>query len=70
MELLDVFATYTGSDTFYTVSNRVAPPTVDASTLVVDLNVDNVMQVTVTINSGATTSWVTYDTVEFGIPND
>ena len=70
-EFFEVFATYTGSvDTWYTVSNRVAPPTIDASTVVVDLNGSNTMQITVTINSGAATSWVTYDAVEFGIPVD
>ena len=70
-EFFEVFATYTGStDAWYTVSNRVAPPTIDASTVVVDLNGSNTMQITVTINSGAATSWVTYDAVEFGIPND
>ena len=71
MEFFEVMATYVGStDTYYTVSNRVAPPTIDASTVVVDLNGSNTMQITVTINSGAATSWVTYDAVEFGIPND
>lgn len=70
MELFDVSATYTGADTYYTVSNRVAPPTIAASAVVVDLNGSNTMQITITIDSGATTSWVTYDAVEFGIPND
>jgi hypothetical protein len=71
MELFDVYATFVGStDTYYTVSNRVAPPTINASTVVVDLNGSNQMQITVTINSGAATSWVTYDAVEFGIPQD
>jgi hypothetical protein len=70
-EFFEVFATYKGSvDTWYTVSNRVAPPTIDASTVVVDLNGSNTMQITVTIESGAATSWVTYDAVEFGIPVD
>ncbi|CAB4138239.1 hypothetical protein UFOVP328_432, partial [uncultured Caudovirales phage] len=69
-EMFEVFATFTGSDTYYTVSNRVAPPTIDASTVVVGLGEGNVMKITVTINSGAGTSWVTYDAVEFGIPND
>jgi len=70
MELFDVYATYAGADTFYTVSNRVAPPTIDESGVVVDLNGSNQMQITVEINSGAATSWVTYDSTEFGIPND
>jgi hypothetical protein len=70
MEFFEVFATFTGSDTYYTVSNRVAPPTIDASTVVVGLGAGNTMKITVTINSGAGTSWVTYDAVEFGIPND
>jgi hypothetical protein len=70
LEVFEVMATYTGADTYYTVSNRVAPPTIAISTVLVDLNIGNTMQITVTINSGATTSWVTYDAVEFGIPND
>jgi hypothetical protein len=70
MEFFEVFATYTGADTYYTVSNRVSPTTIAASTVAVDLNISNTMQITVTVNSGATTSWVTYDAVEFGIPND
>ena len=70
MEFFEVFATFTGSDTYYTVGNRVAPPTIDASTVVVGLGVGNAMKITITINSGAATSWVTYDAVEFGIPND
>jgi hypothetical protein len=71
MELFDVYATYVGStETYYTVSNRVASPTIDNSTVVVDLNGSNEMQITVSINSGAATSWVTYDSTEFGIPQD
>jgi hypothetical protein len=70
MEFFEVYATYTGPDTFYTVSNRVAPPTIDDSGVVVDLNGSNQMQITVEINSGAATSWVTYDSTEFGIPQD
>ena len=70
LEFFEVFATFTGSDTYYTVGNRVAPPTIDASTVVVGLGVGNAMKITITINSGAATSWVTYDAVEFGIPND
>ena len=70
MEFFEVFATSTAADTYYTVSNRVAPPTIDASTVVVGLGEGNVMKITVTINSGAGTSWATYDAVEFGIPND
>jgi hypothetical protein len=69
MEFFDVSATKAGADTYYTVSNRVAPPTIAASTVVVDLN-GSTMQITVTVNSGATSSYVTYDSTEFGIPND
>ena len=70
MEFFEVFATFTGSDTYYTVGNRVAPPTIDASTVVVGLTGSNSMKITVTINSGAATSWVTYDATEFGIAVD
>lgn len=69
-EFFEVFATYTGSDTYYTVGNRVSPPTIDASTVVVGLTGTPAMKITVTINSGAATSWVTYDAVEFGIAVD
>jgi hypothetical protein len=70
MEFFEVFATFTGADTYYTVGNRVAPPTIDASTVVVGLTGSNAMKITVTINSGAATSWVTYDATEFGIAVD
>ena len=70
MELFDVYATYVGADTFYTVSNRVAPPTITDSLVSVSLTDSNQMRIVVGITSGATTSWVTYDATEFGIPND
>jgi hypothetical protein len=69
-EFFDVSATSTDGNTFYTVSNRVQPPTIDNSTVVVDLNGSNTMDITVTINSGAANSWVTYDATEFGISVD
>ena len=69
-EFFDVSATSTGGNTYYTVSNRVQPPTIDNSTVVVDLNGSNIMEITVTINSGAANSWVTYDATEFGIAVD
>jgi hypothetical protein len=69
-EFFDVSATSSGSDTYYTVSNRLHPPGITDSTVVVDLNGSNFMDITVTINSGAANSWVTYDAVEFGIPQD
>lgn len=70
MEFFEVFATFTGADTYFTVGNRVSPSTIAPSTVVVGLGVGNAMKITVTINSGATTSWVTYDAVEFGIAVD
>jgi hypothetical protein len=70
MEFFDVSATYTGGNTYYTVSNRLQPPTITDSTVVVDLNGSNTMDITVTINSGAANSWVTYDATEFGIAVD
>jgi len=69
-EFFDVSATSTGGNTYYTVSNRVQPPTIDNSDVVVDLNGSNIMEITVTINSGAANSWVTYDATEFGIAVD
>jgi hypothetical protein len=70
MEFFEVFATESGNNTYYTVNNRLAPPGITASTVLVDINGSNEMQITVTITSGAATSWVTYDAVEFGIPQD
>jgi len=70
IEFFDVSATSSGSDTYYTVSNRLHPPGITDSTVVVDFNGSNIMEITVTINSGATTSWVTYDATEFGIAVD
>jgi hypothetical protein len=70
MEFFDVSATYTGGNTYYTVSNRLHPPGITDSTVVVDLNGSNTMDITVTINSGAANSWVTYDATEFGIAVD
>jgi hypothetical protein len=69
-EFFDVSATSTGGNTFYTVSNRVQPPTISNSTVVVDLNGSNTMEITVTITSGVANSWVTYDATEFGIAVD
>jgi hypothetical protein len=69
-EFFDVSATYTGGNTYYTVSNRLQPPTIADSTVVVDLNGSNTMDITVTVNSGAANSWVTYDSTEFGIAVD
>jgi hypothetical protein len=70
MEFFDVSATSTDGNTYYTVSNRLQPPTIADSTVVVDLNGSNTMDITVTINSGAANSWVTYDATEFGIAVD
>jgi hypothetical protein len=69
-EFFDVSATEFGGDTYYTVSNRLHPPGITDSTVEVDLNGSNEMEITVTINSGAETSWVTYDATEFGIAVD
>jgi hypothetical protein len=70
MEFFDVSATSTDGNTYYTVSNRLHPPGITDSTVVVDLNGSNTMDITVTINSGAANSWVTYDATEFGIAVD
>lgn len=69
-EFFDVSATSSGADTYYTVSNRLHPPGITDSTVVVDLDDSNAMEITVTINSGAANSWVTYDATEFGIAVD
>jgi hypothetical protein len=69
-EFFEVAATSSGFNTYYTVSNRLHPPGITDSTVVVDLNGSNTMDITVTINSGAANSWVTYDATEFGIAVD
>ena len=69
-EFFEVAATSSGFNTYYTVSNRLHPPGITDSTVVVDLNGSNIMEITVTINSGAANSWVTYDATEFGIAVD
>jgi hypothetical protein len=69
-EFFDVSATSSGADTYYTVSNRLHPPGITDSTVVVDLDGSNAMEITVTINSGAANCWVTYDATEFGIAVD
>ena len=69
-EFFEVYATSSGSDTYYSVSNRLHPPGITDSTVVVDLDDSNAMEITVTINSGAANSWVTYDATEFGIAVD
>lgn len=69
-EILDVIASTSGGDTYYTVSNRVKPPTIADTTVSVGLNGSYQMEITMTVNSGASYSWVTYDVTEFGIPVD
>jgi hypothetical protein len=70
IEMFDVSATYTGNDTYYSVSNRLKPPTITDTTVLVNLNGSGVMQITLTINSGSKPAWITYDATEFGIPQD
>jgi len=70
IEMFDVSATYTGSDTYYSVSNRLKPPTITDTTVLVNLNGSGVMQITLTINSGSKPAYITYDATEFGIPQD
>ena len=51
---------------YYTVTNRVKPPTITDTTAIIDLNGSNVMQVTFTLNSSSLSAFVKYDTTEFG----
>ncbi len=67
-EFFDVVATSVDVNTYYTVNNRVGPIAITETDVLVDFNGDSQLQVTLTINSGASTSLVTYDSVEFGIP--
>jgi hypothetical protein len=69
-EMFDVNATKSGANTYYTVTNRLQPPTIDNTSATVGLNGSSAMQITLTVNSGAANSWVTYDSTEFGIPVD
>lgn len=70
IEFFEISSTGTGINTYYSVNNRVGPVEITESDVLVDFDGDGFMQVTLTINSGALTSWVTYDSTEFGIPND
>lgn len=69
-EIFDVIATKTGSDVYYSVTNRVKPPAITDTTVLVDQDGSNVLRITLTLTSGVATAWVTYDATEFGLPND
>jgi hypothetical protein len=70
LEMFDVSALAAGASTLYSVSNRLNGTAQPDTTVIVDYNGSNQIQITLTVNSGATTAWVTYDTTEFGMPND
>jgi hypothetical protein len=70
-EILDVVATRTGVDAYYSVSHRVKPPAITDTTVLVDVSpFDGTLAIVLTLTSGATTAWVTYDATEFGIAVD
>jgi hypothetical protein len=72
LEMFDVYAVGAGADVIYSVSNRLNATGEADTTAVVDWYGSGpfALAITLTVNSGATTSWVTYDSTEFGIPND
>jgi hypothetical protein len=69
-EIFDVTASRAGTDVYHTVSNRVAPPSLTATTVLVDVDANGILQITLTLTSGASDAWVTYSATEFGTPND
>lgn len=71
-EIFEVIAsTDQSGNVFYTVSNRVQPPTIAYSTISVDyVSPGQPLAITLTINSGASDAFIRYDATEFGIPND
>jgi hypothetical protein len=69
-EMFEVVGTRTGSNTYYSVTNRLKPPAITDTTVLVEINGNDVISVILTINSGAETAWVTYDATEFGIAVD
>jgi hypothetical protein len=68
-EMFDVSALGAGANVLYSVSNRLNSTGQPNTTAVVDWS-GGVLAITLTVNSGATTSYVTYDSTEFGIAND
>jgi hypothetical protein len=69
-EIFDVTASRAGTDVYYTVSNRVAPPSIAETTVLVDVDINGILQITLTLTSGSPEAWVTYNATEFGTPND
>lgn len=69
LEMFDVSAVAAGANVIYSVSNRLNATGGPDTTAVVDYS-GPVLAITLTVNTGATTSWVTYDSTEFGIPVD
>jgi hypothetical protein len=70
IEIFDVTVSRAGNDIYYSVSNRVAPPSITETTVLVDNNIDGILQITLTLTSGSSDAWVTYNATEFGVPND
>jgi len=68
-EMFDVSAVAAGANIMYSISNRINA-TGQADTTAVVEYMGSQLVITLTVNSGATTSWVTYDSTEFGIAFD
>lgn len=71
-EMFDISAISAGANVLYSVSNRLNGTGQPDTTVSVDYAGGGpvYLAVTLTVNSGATTSWVTYDSTEFGYQVD
>jgi hypothetical protein len=69
-EMFDVSALAAGADVMYSVSNRLNGTGQPDTTVSVNYDGSSRLAVTFTVNSGAFTTWVTYDSTEFGSQAD
>jgi hypothetical protein len=69
-EMFDISAMAAGANVMYSVSNRLNGTGQPDTSVSVDYDGSNRLAITLTVNSGATTSWVTYDSTEFGFQVD
>lgn len=69
-EMFDISAISAGANVLYSVSNRLNGTGQPDTTVSVDYNGSNILAVTLTVGSGTTTSYVTYDSTEFGYQVD
>jgi hypothetical protein len=70
IEMFDISAISAGANVMYSVSNRLNATGEPDTTVSVDYDGSSRLVVTLTVNSGTATSWVTYDSTEFGYQVD